>query len=124
MNTSKLRKNRRYKIKVRGFTLEFKDSLLVQNKLDQLLKSIPKDSQVELNLTKKDFFNAQIIIKGSSFGCNLKTTAPNFNILVKNIFQCTNEEISTWENSPYLYDEFAPYFGGYPSYYKEATFYN
>ncbi|MEC7276410.1 MAG: hypothetical protein VXV96_08825 [Bdellovibrionota bacterium] len=116
------RKDKRYQIRTRGFTMNFNEQLSVHQKMEKLLEKIPSDSKVELRLSKKNFYDAQIIISGSIFGCNLKTSSGSLNILLSNIFRCTDEEIDTWEKTPGYYDEFAPYFGGDPSYYREITF--
>lgn len=104
-----------------GLTLNFNEQLTVHQKMDKLIEKIPKDSRIELKLTKKQFYEAQIIVRGSTFGCNLKTTSDSFKSLLENIFQCANNEVCTWEKSSSCYDEFAPYFGGYPSYYREVS---
>lgn len=116
-----IRKDKRYKIRTSGFSMNFNEQLLVHQKMERLLEKLPSDSKVELRLSKKSFFEAQIIIRSSIFGCNLKTSSGSFNILLSNIFNCADEEIDTWEKTPGYYDEFAPYFGGYPSYYSEVT---
>lgn len=115
------RREKKYQIKSNGFTLNFNEQLAVHSKMDQLIKKIPKDSKIELKLTKKQCYEAQIIVRGSTFGCNLKTTSDSFKNILENIFHCANDEVYTWEKSPNHYDEFAPYFGEYPSYYKELV---
>lgn len=115
------RKDKRYQIRTSGFTMNFNEQLSVHQKMEKLLEKIPSDSKVELRLSKKTFYEVQIIIRGSIFGCNLKTSSGSFNVLLTNIFKCTDEEVDTWKKTPGYYDEFAPYFGGYPSYYREVT---
>jgi hypothetical protein len=115
------RKDKKYQIRASGFTMNFNEQLSVHQRMEKLLDKIPSDSKIELRLSKKDFYEAQIIIRGSIFGCNLRTSSNNFNTLLLNIFKCTDDEVENWETKPGYQDEFAPYFGGYPSYYREMT---
>ncbi len=122
MNIFRLKeKNKRYKIRTKGVTLDFNQQLTLYRRLERLQDKVPNDSTIELIIGKNDFYEAQLIVKGSIFGCNLKTSSSNFSTLISNIFRCTDEEIEVWEKALGYYDAFSPYFGGYPSYYKELT---
>ncbi len=115
------RKNRRYQVRISGFHLKFDEQLMLQKGIVRILKKIPQDSKIEFKISKKIFYEAQIFIKGSMFGCKFNSSSGNLKKLLSIIFEFTEDEIDTWKNSPGYNDEFAPYFGGYPSYYKEVN---
>lgn len=58
------RKDKRYQIRASGFTMSFNEQQSVHQKMEKLLEKIPNDSNVELRLSKKAFYEAQIIIRG------------------------------------------------------------
>ena len=120
MNKYHLNK-KRYRIQLKGLTLEFNEQLKIYKKIERLLEKIPSDSKIILKITKKEYLEASIQVQSTTFGCSLKTMAENLDELVRKLFYCIDDEVNDWKHSPSYQDEFSSYFGGYPSYYREMT---
>ncbi len=114
-----LKKDKRYEIRLRGFSPDFNIQLRLHKEMEKLLERLPKDSKIEMRITKGHSFESQLTIKGSIFGCNLKAVSNNFGKLIEKAFSSIEKEIDDWKKSPMEHNEFVPYFGGYPAYYKE-----
>lgn len=78
-----LKKDRRYEIRLRGFSPNFKDQLRLHKEMEVLLEKLPEDSRIELSIIKRDSFESQLIIKGSSFRGGIKAVSDNFEELIQ-----------------------------------------
>jgi hypothetical protein len=116
------RQNERYEIRLKDVPLEYKEQFFIHTKIEKIQSLLPDECDITLHIVKNEQFQAQLFIRGSVLGFNLKTSSVNLTTLIEKIFDFADEEIRKWGQSSSNNNVFAPYFGGYPSYYAEQTY--
>jgi len=88
----------------------------------ELKEKVPENSKIKVRVQKvQGQYKSDIEVKGLLFGCHILTEAKSFDDLSKKICNAFNEQLLEWRKNLFKLDPLAPYFGGYPSYYKEMV---
>ena len=113
------RTSKKYETKFNGFSPDFENRIEIHREMENLVKKLPRDSKIEMSISAGNLFESRLFVKSSLFGCDLRAESEDFDQLIHKAFRAIEEEINNWQRNIDKCNEFTPYFGGYPDYYKE-----